>query len=189
MTRAENVRKALEVAKIVAARYCRRYGIFPGLKEEIEQEAALIALEKLEELQDDAGRRMNWIARAVSCRLIDLYRRDRRRHGKEIVESDITPAAEESAGVLSTLFVGASDDPARILEREEEKAKVWETFDATLAHFNEIEQEIINRRVIVNERVGAITAATGAGRKRIAAVVAEFAARFKELWKDNNDGR
>lgn len=180
MKQKEELGKVLDVAAIVAKRYCRRYRVFPGQWEEIKQTAGVIALESLEGIPPPIESRLNWLARKIWLRLIDEYRREKRRRGKEIVEAEILN--DDDAESLD-IWEPTTADPAMIIEDAEKRAKIWEAYDAALATFDATDREIVKRRVLMNENFSVITKALGARRKKIKEVVAEFTARFKSVWQ------
>lgn len=174
--------KVLEVAQRVAERYCRKYGVIPPYWDEIQQTAALIALESCETVPKPIEENLNCIARAVQCRLIDAFRHDKRRLSRERSETTFdSPENDDGAGILDA-WLGAEADPVEILDQEQAKAKFWEMFDDVLQSFDETERRIITDRLLLDARYRDITRATGIGRKKIAEIVDDFKAEFQRRW-------
>ncbi|MBR0226120.1 MAG: sigma-70 family RNA polymerase sigma factor [Thermoguttaceae bacterium] len=177
MTREEDLSKALKVAEVVANRYCARFGVRAWLRDDVKQIAAMIAIEKLDSVPEPLDEHLNWIARTVYLRLLDEFKKDQRRRRREILERDIN--VEDGAGAIEC-FWGNDVDPDILLESEQERARFWETVDVVLELFGKTEQEIIKRRVLMNESFKSVKQATGADNKEIRRVVKMFHERLRE---------
>ena len=178
----DEIGKVLEVARRVASRYCRKYGVIPPYWEEIQQTAALIALEACETVPKPIDENLNCVARVVMCRLIDAFRRDKRRQARERAETTFdAPENDAGAGILDA-FLGAQHDPGEILDREEMKARFWDVFDDVLRRFDDKARRIVIRRLIQNARYREITRETGTGRKKIIATLEAFKLEFQRRW-------
>ena len=176
--------KVLEVAQRVAARYCRKYGVIPPYWDEIQQTAALIALEACETIPKPIDENLNCVARVVQCRLIDAFRRDKRRQARERAEATFdAPENDDGAGILDA-WLGAEYDPGEILDREQTKARFWEVFDDVLSRFDANARRIIASRLLQNARYRDVSRETGTSRKKIIAIIDAFKLEFQRSWEN-----
>lgn len=151
----ERVNEAIEAAKKAADHHCAKHRIKDC--EEIRQEAYFIAMEEIRAHPDAPT---NHIAQRVKCGLIDAYRKERIRKGIALDEWRIE----------------GGRDAAKTLEEEKERKLFLAALKKALSYFGADERVIIERRVIIGEKLRDLQGVTAA---RANALRDAFRERFR----------
>lgn len=151
----DRVNEAIEAAKKAADHHCAKHRIKDC--EEIRQEAYLIAMEEIRAHPDAPT---NHIAQRVKCGLIDAYRKERRRKGIALDEWRIE----------------GGRDAAQTLEEEKERKLFLLALKNALSFFDADQRVIIERRVVIGEKLRDLKGVTAA---RAIALRDAFRERFR----------
>lgn len=151
----DRVNEAIEAAKKAADHHCAKHRIKDC--EEIRQEAYFIAMEEIRAHPDAPT---NHIAQRVKCGLIDAYRKERLRKGIALDEWRIE----------------GGRDAAQTLEEEKERKLFLAALKKALSYFGADERVIIERRVIIGEKLRDLQGVTAA---RANALRDAFRERFR----------